>query len=168
MSSNRNRNAGDTYRCRGCDRDIPVMNRNLHELRCVVPNAPAPDHSASERWTCSQCTFSNPSVSERRCAMCEFRLDGDEPYIDTLLPREEVLGSTQTAAAVLNGWTCPRCTLQNLPENIRCEACNADGTVEEPVRVSSLQSNAMTGLLLGAVGGAMLNHFYGIELSSLL
>lgn len=126
-------------------------------------------------WSCPQCTYSNRVSDEsgrEQCQMCGFRPRGDERYSETLindaedeLPvHVEILQPRRNVELPTNSWICGVCTLENVSSLHRCVAC---GNMRPPMSSpsagasSSFPGNATMGLLLGALGGAAINHFAG-------
>ena len=176
-----------TYAC-ACGLEVPEANRSLHELRCAgapVIRLPGTFQESSRptvtdnSWTCEQCTYVNAD-DVNICLICSWRRNGDPRFVDTLIPppieqiprsasSSEIMGSRADQGG--DPWRCPDCTLENEGSSIFCEVCERSRPPSSLSSTGGFRGNralsgTATGLILGAMGGAALNHFAGRSITS--
>jgi len=103
-----------TFRCDQCGHAIPETNRVVHEATCRAQHAEEP-------------AITNIVVQETPEAV-ETLLGGED-----FEPAAETHPVEASTAANTDGWTCPRCTLQNLSAARRCDACLYENVPTDPL-----------------------------------
>ena len=112
----------------------------------------------------------------RQCEVCGFRESGDERYTATLIGDGANFAQSRGREEVSTGsWTCSACTLENVSSLYHCAACGS-GRPSSPTAVSPFDRESLgspflpgtttLGLVLGALGGAAINHLSGRSVAS--
>ena len=190
-SSSSTASAGSLWSCGQCT----LVNENSSS-HCAACGSSRPFEQTSSRplprdhprhWSCPQCTLLNEEENSE-CSACEFRREADERYVDTLLPfmrvnssggrlrppiivRSGVGGSAGDTDRVetSEGWSCQSCGIFNpLSSALRCGLCGRLASARNSIdsERSIFDSNMMSGLLFGALGGAALSRISGRSITS--
>jgi hypothetical protein len=143
----------EVFICPNCHKDVPAINRTIHELRCnpiVIDDHddvevtssthtnPFQSSSASAPsrggWTCEKCTYFNENSSSHICEVCGsscLNVVDEEPPQAVPIDVDDDAAIHATAfhddapppPFAPNSWSCPKCTLENSNGIDHCTAC---------------------------------------------
>ena len=189
MNSNRSRDTEQSINNVITILDSPPLNRRSRRHR-RLDNDRSSEEDLDRRTTSSSSSSTFRRSSSRRRNRANVENDGInvEDVID--------LADDDNDDIVEEQWSCPRCTLINSAETVRCEACqyaksgsqqdhlgssgpmltatggaimgSVIGGVHASMRGNSVTNGAINGALSGAVGGALMGDFMSRSNSGLL
>ncbi|KAK8774979.1 hypothetical protein V5799_010486, partial [Amblyomma americanum] len=179
-------NQASASRCQACEEPRPATSvgstaaATPSSMPSPAPAAPLPlpppstAASNASRWECSECWVMNVPDAQR-CAACEApraSASGSAPSVTTSATAAAAAATTTTTtaaagAATASLWECDTCLVRNLPNAVRCIACETPracaGGGDAPSAAATAAAAAFSFTLSASSGSG---GFGGVSLST--